>query len=103
MARQISTRGGHAGNRELGKFREDKVANAPGKLQTRRVEEHSGGGVGGNWGDHIDRFMLPASRDELVEQARAHGAGDEIIEALRNMPDSHYASLDELHRGLGRG
>jgi hypothetical protein len=101
MARNISGRDGKAGNPELGGFSGGHVPNAPGKLQTRRVEEHNFQHLGHNWGDHVSRLDFPASRDELVEQARAHGMGDEMIEALQHMPDSHYASFDELRQGLG--
>ena len=100
MPKQISGRGAKAGNRERGKTGEAYLSNAPGKLQTRRVTEHDRGGF--DWGDHLARLDLPASREELVEQARAHGADDEVIEALLHMPQTHYDSLDELRQGLGR-
>lgn len=97
MAKQLSPRGGRAGNPELGKFPGEPTQPAPGKLPTRRVEHRLRSG----WGDHLTQLDLPASRDQLIEQARAHGMDDEMIEVLSHMPESQYKTLDELHKGLG--
>jgi hypothetical protein len=94
---------GRDGKANPGKFPTGTVANPPGKLQSRRVDEHAAGGVVDSWAQHLSQLQLPASRDELVEQAKAHGADDEVIQALQHMPESHYASLDDLRQGLNRG
>lgn len=101
MPRRISGRTGNTGNKQLGKFATGTVPNPPGKLQTRRVEEHGMGPVTGNWVQRISQLSFPASREQLVEQARAHGMDDELIQTLEHMPQSHYASLDDLRRGMG--
>lgn len=100
MPQRISGRTGNVGNKQHGKFATGTVPNPPGKLQTRQVKEHHAGDLINNWVQHISQLSFPANRDQLVEQARAHGIDDEVIQALQHMPESHYASLDELRRGL---
>lgn len=54
-------------------------------------------------GSDLGRFKQssPASRDEPVEQARAHGMDDQIIETLRSMPERRYRSMDDVRKDLG--
>ncbi|MDX1635237.1 MAG: DUF2795 domain-containing protein [Marinobacter sp.] len=46
---------------------------------------------------------FPASRDELVEQARAHGADPRIIDTLENIPERTYFSSEEVLKDIGEG
>jgi hypothetical protein len=93
---------GRDGNSNLGQLPTGSVGSAPGKLQTKRVDEHAVGGVVDNWVERISQLDLPASREELIAQARANGIDDEIIQAMQHMPESHYASIDDLRQGLSR-
>lgn len=44
---------------------------------------------------------FPASRDELVRQARGHSMDDQIIETLQHMPQRTYRSIEDVIQGLG--
>ncbi|MEV0632454.1 DUF2795 domain-containing protein [Nonomuraea wenchangensis] len=39
---------------------------------------------------HLSGVDYPASKDDLVRAARDHGADDDIVKALENMPDREY-------------
>ncbi|MEU4510257.1 DUF2795 domain-containing protein [Nonomuraea wenchangensis] len=39
---------------------------------------------------HLSGVDYPASKDDLVQAARDHGADDDIVKALENMPDREY-------------
>ncbi|WP_327583049.1 DUF2795 domain-containing protein [Nonomuraea sp. NBC_00507] len=39
---------------------------------------------------HLSGVDYPASKADLVKAARDHGAGDDIVKALENMPDRRY-------------
>ncbi|HLR46339.1 MAG TPA: DUF2795 domain-containing protein [Deinococcales bacterium] len=42
----------------------------------------------------------PAGRDELVEQARANGAGTDVLDLLSGMPDKEYTSPVEVTKAV---
>lgn len=54
-----------------------------------------------DWGGTLAGPNFPASREELVEQARAHGMGDQIIETLLHMPEGQYRSMEDVRKDLG--
>jgi hypothetical protein len=39
---------------------------------------------------HLGGVDYPASRDDLVRAAEQNGAGDDVLEALRGIPDREY-------------
>lgn len=48
-----------------------------------------------------DAFQTgPANRGDLVNSARAAGAGTEVIDALESLPDRNYRRLRELWEDL---
>ncbi|MDA0564129.1 DUF2795 domain-containing protein [Streptomonospora sp. S1-112] len=42
----------------------------------------------------------PSSRDDLVQHARQNKAGDEVVDALRNLPKQNYGGPDEVSRDI---
>lgn len=39
---------------------------------------------------HLSGLDYPVSKDDVVHKAESSGAGDTILEALRNLPDRQY-------------
>ena len=39
---------------------------------------------------HLGGVDYPASKDDLVRRAEESGAGDDVLEALRGIPDREY-------------
>jgi hypothetical protein len=50
---------------------------------------------------HLKGMDYPASRDELVQAAEGNGAPDDIVEALRGMPEQEYDGPDDVMEALG--
>jgi hypothetical protein len=52
----------------------------------------------------VQKFLggidYPASRDDLVRTAEASGAGGEILETLRNLPDRQYQDPTEVSEAV---
>jgi hypothetical protein len=48
----------------------------------------------------LEGVPLPAGRERLIEYARAQGAGEPELDALRRLPDGLYRSLDEVGEEL---
>jgi len=48
----------------------------------------------------LEGVPLPAGRERLIEYARAQGAGEPELEALRRLPDQQYRSLDAVGEEL---
>jgi hypothetical protein len=38
----------------------------------------------------------PAKKDDIVGQAERNGAGDEVLEALRGLPEKQYDGPDQV-------
>jgi hypothetical protein len=43
---------------------------------------------------------LPARRDEIVEHAEIEGADDDLLAALRALPDREYETVDDVGESL---
>lgn len=43
----------------------------------------------------------PASRDELIEQARQNGADEEAISTLEQLPDEEFQTPAEVSKAVG--
>lgn len=52
----------------------------------------------------VQKFLggidYPASRDDLVRKAEDSGAGDEVLDALRNLPDRRYEDPTEVSEAV---
>lgn len=66
-----------------------------GKLPSQKLEHDNH-----DWGQNLDYLDLPASRDEIIAQARAHGMSDEMIELIQHLPENRYTSMDDVRKGL---
>ena len=44
----------------------------------------------------------PATRDSLVEHARGKQAGEDILDALRGIPDREYDGPNEVGKAVAR-
>ncbi|GAA4921851.1 DUF2795 domain-containing protein [Nonomuraea thailandensis] len=51
---------------------------------------------------HLSGVDYPASRDDLVQAARDHDAGDDIVQALQNMPDRQYDGPNAVSEAVTR-
>ncbi|PRH78157.1 hypothetical protein C6N75_16415 [Streptomyces solincola] len=45
----------------------------------------------------------PASKEDIVEQASKHQAGQEVMDALGSLPDKEYDSPAAVNKEVGRG
>ena len=43
----------------------------------------------------------PADKDAIVKHAESKGAGDDVLEALRNLPDRSYEGPTGVNEALG--
>ncbi len=51
---------------------------------------------------HLGLHVFPAGRDALIDQARTEGAGEQVIDALRNLPtDREFATVYDVTETLG--
>ena len=48
----------------------------------------------------LEGMPLPARRDEIVDHAEVEGADDDLLAALRALPDREYETLDEVTETL---
>jgi Protein of unknown function (DUF2795) len=48
----------------------------------------------------LEAMPLPARRDEVVEQAEIEGGDEDLLAALRALPDREYSSLDDIGESL---
>lgn len=45
---------------------------------------------------------FPADRNKLKDYARDRGADPDVLEVLEQIPDSEYASMAEVFKGVGK-
>lgn len=50
---------------------------------------------------HLQPSVFPAGRDSLAASARTSGAPDELVEALRGLPDGTFDHLEAVWEALG--
>jgi Protein of unknown function (DUF2795) len=62
-------------------------------------------GVGGkspaNVAQYLSGINFPCQKEDLVHHARQNGAGDEVLEVLRNMPEDEYNNMADVMQGYG--
>jgi Protein of unknown function (DUF2795) len=46
------------------------------------------------------RTEYPAEKMDLVEHARLHGAGKDVLDDIKNLPDIVYTSASDVNREL---
>ncbi len=44
---------------------------------------------------------FPADKNKIVEYARSHNAKEELVEALKLLPDEEYTSMADVFKGIG--
>lgn len=63
-------------------------------------------GLGGhspaNVTQHLKGVHFPATKQELARRAEDNGAGPEVLESIRKMPDDEYRSMADVMKGYGR-
>ncbi|WP_236614277.1 DUF2795 domain-containing protein [Stutzerimonas azotifigens] len=62
-------------------------------------------GMGGhspsNIAHHLKGIDFPASKDDLIQQAKNNGADSEVLESIKNMPDDEYTDMAGIMQGYG--
>jgi hypothetical protein len=62
-------------------------------------------GLGGRSPANITHYLqgmdFPARRDDLVAQAQANAAENEVMEVIRQLPDQEYESMADVTKGVG--
>ncbi|MFW3616010.1 DUF2795 domain-containing protein [Billgrantia antri] len=62
-------------------------------------------GLGGrspaNITHHLQGVDFPAQREDLVTQAQANGAEDDVLEVIRRLPEQKYESMADVTKGVG--
>jgi uncharacterized protein DUF2795 len=48
----------------------------------------------------LEGMPLPARRDEIVEHAEIEGADDDLLAALRALPDREYETVHDVGESL---
>jgi hypothetical protein len=51
----------------------------------------------------LEGMPLPARRDEIVEHAEIEGADEDLLAALRALPDREYETTEEVGETLRPG
>ncbi len=63
-------------------------------------------GVGGhspaNITHHLKGIDFPARRQDLERHAKKNGAGDDVLELIRAMPDQEYKNMADVMKGYGQ-
>jgi len=45
---------------------------------------------------------FPAKKDALINFAREHGAGADVIDVLQKLPDREYGNMADVMQGYGQ-
>ena len=51
---------------------------------------------------HLKGVDFPANRQNLIEQAQKNNAEGDIVDILRQMPDTQYQSMADVLKGVGK-
>lgn len=52
-----------------------------------------------NVSKNLKGISFPASRDDLLQRAKKNGAGDDVLETIRNMPERAYGTMADVMKG----
>ena len=62
-------------------------------------------GLGGhspaNVSHHLMGIGFPATKQDLIRQARESGAAEDVLEVIESMPEGEYASMADVMPGYG--
>ena len=62
-------------------------------------------GVGGkspaNVAQYLSGIDFPCQKNDLAQHARQNGAGDEVLEVLRALPEHEYNNMADVMKGYG--
>lgn len=54
----------------------------------------------------VQKFLsgidYPASKDDIVQAAQDNGADDNVLDALRNLPDQDFDAPTDVSEAIGR-
>lgn len=51
---------------------------------------------------HLKGIDFPAGKDALMETARRNEADQDILDVLRQLPDTQYLSMADVLKGVGK-
>lgn len=51
---------------------------------------------------YIHGIGFPASKDDILKQAKRNGADETVLGLIKNVPERHYASSAELMKEFGQ-
>jgi hypothetical protein len=51
---------------------------------------------------YLSGMNYPATKDQVVEHAKEHGAPDEVMETLGNIPDQEYDGPNRVSQAVSR-
>ncbi|WP_277811153.1 DUF2795 domain-containing protein [Chromohalobacter canadensis] len=60
-----------------------------------------GGQSPGNITHHLKGMDFPADRSDLERQAQENGAGEDVMDIIRQLPDQQYESMADVTKGVG--
>lgn len=64
------------------------------------------GGVGGqsvaNITHHLKGIDFPCNKQDLINQAKKNGAGQDVISVLQGLQERQYSSMADVMQGYGR-
>ena len=52
---------------------------------------------------YIHGLGFPASKDDILKQAKQNGADETVLGSIKNVSEKHYASPAELMKEFGEG
>lgn len=47
----------------------------------------------------LKQLIYPSMKQDLIQQAKKHGARCEVINDFESLPDKEYTRLEECHQG----
>lgn len=51
---------------------------------------------------HLKGIDFPANKDGLVERAKKNDADQDILDVIRQLPDTEYQSMADVLKGVGK-
>jgi hypothetical protein len=51
---------------------------------------------------HLSGMHFPAKRQELEQHASSHGAGDDVLQAIRDLPQDEYGNMADVMKAFGQ-
>ena len=51
---------------------------------------------------HLKGIKFPATRDDLMEQARENKADADVLDKIEQMPEQEYETMADVMKGYGK-